>query len=66
MIKRLTMWHARAGVPREEAVHHWLSSHVPVSTDWSLSQDVFGRRPGVRFRRGQGQSGHRLSCLAVG
>ena len=30
MIKRLTMWHVRAGVRRDEAVHHWLSGHVPL------------------------------------
>jgi uncharacterized protein (TIGR02118 family) len=30
MIKRLTMWHVRAGVPHDEAVHHWLRSHVPL------------------------------------
>lgn len=29
MIKRLTMWHVRAGVRRDEAVHHWPSGHVP-------------------------------------
>jgi len=30
VIKRLTMWHARPEVPREEAVHHWLSGHLPL------------------------------------
>jgi uncharacterized protein (TIGR02118 family) len=30
MIKRLTMWHVRAGVPTEIAVNHWLNDHVPL------------------------------------
>jgi len=30
VIKRLTMWQARPEVPREEAVHHWLSGHLPL------------------------------------
>lgn len=28
MIKRLTMWHARQGVPRDEALHHWRTEHA--------------------------------------
>jgi hypothetical protein len=30
MIKRLTMWHVRAGVPTEIAVNHWLNDRVPL------------------------------------
>ena len=28
MVKRLTMWHTRPGVPREQAVYHWLTGHA--------------------------------------
>ena len=28
MIKRLTMWHAKAGVSREAALAHWRSDHA--------------------------------------
>ena len=28
MIKRLTMWHARDGVSREEALRHWRNEHA--------------------------------------
>lgn len=28
MIKRLTMWHARSGVSREEALRHWRTGHA--------------------------------------
>lgn len=28
MIKRLTMWHARSGVPHEEALQHWRTEHA--------------------------------------
>lgn len=38
MIKRLTMWHARAGVSREEALRHWRNEHA----------DLVRRVPGLR------------------
>ena len=38
MIKRLTMWHARAGVSREDALRHWQSDHA----------DLLRQVPGVR------------------
>lgn len=28
MIKRLTMWHSREGVPKEEALRHWRTEHA--------------------------------------
>lgn len=28
MIKRLTMWHAKEGVSREEALRHWRNEHA--------------------------------------
>ena len=38
MIKRLTMWHAREGVSREEALRHWRNEHA------ALVRDVPGLR----------------------
>jgi uncharacterized protein (TIGR02118 family) len=30
VIKRLTSWQVKQGVTAEEAVHHWLTHHVPL------------------------------------
>lgn len=38
MIKRLTMWHPRSDVSREEALRYWLQEHAR----------LVGRVPGVR------------------
>lgn len=38
MIKRLTMWHARSGVPRNEALRHWRNEHA----------DLVRQVPGLR------------------
>ncbi len=38
MIKRLTMWHAKAGVARGEALSHWRTKHA----------DLVRNVPGIR------------------
>jgi len=38
VIERLTMWHARPGAPREEALRHWRSDHA----------DLVRKVPGLR------------------
>lgn len=60
MIKRLTIWRVKTGIPAEEAVEHWQSAHIP------LVLALPGVRRYVQNRCLSGPDGHQPPFAGLG